>query len=145
MKIPITDRMLVDQGQKEPSLVCDCPNEPCMVHSIDRPMAMTTFNKEDFNEIKGERNPLIAQAKEEGRQEERERTLEIIRKERDTWARESIGDKALQSLLTALTPTKDIYLLNICKTTANKTPTSPRDTVNTKKKTILAENVGVVY
>ena len=47
-----------------------------------------------------------SQAFEEGRAEERKRVMEILQKERDTWAQESIGDKALQSLLTALTPTK---------------------------------------
>jgi len=45
---------------------------------------------------------LRSQAYEQGRADERARVVEVIKKERDTWARESIGDKALQSLENAL-------------------------------------------
>lgn len=42
-----------------------------------------------------------------GQHAERESTNNIITKERDTWARESIGDKALQSLEIALINSKE--------------------------------------
>ena len=46
--------------------------------------------------------------------EERARVRGIIQKERDTWAKESIGDKALQSLEKALQE-KNIYFCEKCK------------------------------
>ena len=46
--------------------------------------------------------------------EDRERVRGIIQKERDTWAKESIGDKALQSLEKALQE-KNIYFCEKCK------------------------------
>lgn len=86
------EQMKKERDPKEMLLMTGCPN--CgQDNNIE-------YVKNVIDEIRV--NAYLA-----GQQAERESTNNIITKERDTWARESIGDKALQSLEIALINSKE--------------------------------------